>query len=62
MLWATGRALGVILGKARLKSIGRPKFIEAFIHTILIRPSKVKCSLYLTNSKADLNSWKSDHF
>ena len=56
MFCTTGRTLGIILGKARLKSSGIPKFIEAFIHTILIRPSNVKCSLYLTNTKADLNN------
>jgi len=66
-----GRACGALplcmtslweLGKAISNSSYKPRFIVAFMLTMYIKPSKVKCLLHLTNSKAALNNWKSDHF
>jgi hypothetical protein len=49
------------LEKAISNSSDKPKFIVAFMLTISIKPSNVKCLLHLTNWKAALNNWKSDH-
>lgn len=54
MLCTTGRTVGTIFaGKARFKLLDSPKF-EAFTRIISVKPSNVKCSLYLTKRKADL--------
>jgi len=51
-----GLSAGDILTKAVFKCSDKPKFKLAFIDTILFKPCKVKCSLFLIIINAFLKS------
>lgn len=61
-VFITGLSTGVKSGKSNFNFSDKPKFIDAFIFTILIRFSIFKWALILNNSKTFLNKIKSAPF
>ncbi len=58
-LLITGLSTGVYSGNSDFNLSYKPKFIDAFIATILFKPSIVKWALLLTSSTTCLNNKKS---
>ena len=57
-----GLSIGVIFGKDSTNFDDKPLFIDAFMLTILHKPSSERCSFLLNNSTANLNNSKSARF